>query len=322
MTHLTKERILSPGFVHDSCRRLGGAALSLYVNLELDDPEAAFSGKWADRINRLVAEKLQKSRSREINLMPGYNPDLLERVKSVYSHVQYWHGTGRYHLAPDGNKIDILESIASSGQIKPSTDVLTSGQNPIESISVAPSRMYARYYAERHFQRGKGLANAYGSLHFWHGVFGTSTAIEVFRNVELIKNGMYKPDFLIRDNARATRREHNEMRRVARGVERPGKELGSTISGNYPMLFGIREGAIEEPAEILEFLAKHETRSLEPIPLELLTHVEVPQEHVNETRAVLEANQVELSVIPMELGEEYVSQFPFTQLISGERLVT
>ena len=319
MSHLTPERVMSKEFIRDSLSRLGGVALSPYVNRNLDSPEAAFKGSMAARINRVVADKLQKARNHKFSRILEAQPALLENVKSVYEKAQYWHGTGRYHRTPDGKTTDILESIAASGQIKPSIDVITANQKPVESISVAPSRMYARYYAERHFQRGKGLENAYGSLHFWHGVFGTSTAIEVFRNFDIVRRGEYKPDFMTSGDARTRRREHNEMRRVARGVEKPGKELGSTIPGNYPILFGIKEGAIE-PAEILKFLSKHETRSLDPVPLAELTHVEVPQEHVDETRAILEEHRVELPVIPMEIGEEYVSQFPFTQLVSGERL--
>jgi hypothetical protein len=320
MSHLTKERVISKEFIRDSLGRLGGVALSPYVNRNLGDPESASDSKVADRINRAVAKRLERSRSQRFSSLFEDQPGLLEKFMSVYRLTEYWHGSGRYHRTATGKTIDILEGIASSGYIKPSVDIITAHQKPMESISVAPSRMYARYYAERHFQRGKGLENAYGSLHFWHGIFGTSTAIEVFRNLDIIKNGEYLPDFISNGENRTTRRVHNEQRRVARGIEKPGKELGSTIPGNYPVLFGISEGVIK-PARILRFLAKHETRSLDPVPLSVLTHVEVPFENVAETEAVLERYNVQLAVLPMEAGEEFVSQFPFSQLVSGDRLV-
>lgn len=319
MSHLTSERVLSREFVRDSFSRLGGVALSPYVNKNLDNPKVAFKGGAAKRINEAVANRLQKTRNHSFNSVFEQDTSLRERLQSLYGQTEYWHGTGRYHRDSNGNTVDILTSILTSGSIRPSIDVITAHQKPMESISVAPSRMYARYYAERHFQRGKGLDNAYGSLHFWHGIFGTSTAIEVFRNFDIIKSGEYKPDFMTSGNARSSRRIHNEQRRVARGVEKPGKELGSTIPGNYPILIGVKEGVIQ-PAEVLKFLAKHETRSLDPIPLSALTHIEVPLDHLEETEAVLRDHQVDLPVLPMEVGEEYVSHFPFTQLVSGGRL--
>ncbi|NCN58304.1 hypothetical protein GW940_00110 [Candidatus Microgenomates bacterium] len=91
----------------------------------------------------------------------------------------------------------------------------------------------------------------------------------------------------------------------------------SDIQGNYPLIIGIRENAFPE-ADIAGVLRKHESRSKIPIPLDLLTHVEVPFDYVDEVQNAVMDYGSHIPVIPIEWGDEYSKTLPISWIVNGE----
>ena len=90
-------------------------------------------------------------------------------------------------------------------------------------------------------------------------------------------------------------------------------DLRSDIEGNYAILFGIKREAVDGRG-VMPFLQRMEVRIHGAVPFERFTHVEVPQEHIENVRTFLEKNNIGLPVIPLEFGELYSSQFPLAEL--------
>ncbi len=91
----------------------------------------------------------------------------------------------------------------------------------------------------------------------------------------------------------------------------------STISGNYPLLFGIREDAYVE-MDIAAVLRRHESRSGTPVSMGDFTHIEVPHDKVNEVRTLLEqSTNPSLPVFPIEWGEELSKRMPMSWITQG-----
>ena len=95
---------------------------------------------------------------------------------------------------------------------------------------------------------------------------------------------------------------------------------GTDIEINYPILIGIKAKAIK-PVLGAKVFSLHETRSEATIMFTGMTHIEVPQDRVPETVALLREAGISTPVIPIEEGERYCRKFSFFKLISGRPLV-
>jgi hypothetical protein len=89
-------------------------------------------------------------------------------IDKLIGQTQLWHGLGRYQYR-DGKPVDILAYIIAHDALRPQLDTWDFS-GPMTTLSLAPSRMYARAYVDMH---GKGSAEPgrYGSSLFWAAIF-------------------------------------------------------------------------------------------------------------------------------------------------------
>ncbi len=270
-------------------------------------------------IDRLAGRKLGKTT--EVSpVSPEDEAEVLEDVEMIYKDVWRWHGTGRYQHR-NGEVTDILQEMIRDGGMKPHPDKLDPVAGEMLSISTSPSRMYARPYADMHHDRDQPLSYRYGKASKWAKYFMAPYPIEAAMEAKLWRKE-------VRGEFRKGAEESmvNFQGKVSEAPESENSAIydmldeGSDIPGNYPVVAGFREGAFEDVVQS-EALARYESRSGEFTPWERLTHLEVPLENIKETRRMLEeAGQINIPVIPLELGEYYCSKFDFTELVAGKPL--
>jgi hypothetical protein len=227
----------------------------------------------------------------------------------VYSDIEYWHGTGRYQYAGD-TIVDVLGSIARTRMLLPSYDAFDLIR-PMQSVSLARSRVYGRVYADMH-GTGSKEKERYGSSLFWACAFLGDIAVEASLETRVWRPTGYRRmmDHLFEANAlqwykKLTRASGNTVVNIYRD--------GSDIQGNYPVLFGVRRGSVT-PSATSKAVSIHESRSECPIPLDhSIVHVEVPRDHVEETNRILGG----VAVKAIEDGERWSANFLFSSHIAG-----
>lgn len=250
----------------------------------------------------------------------SYSRAELKNIGDIYANVWRWHGTGRYEHRDGCGVTDILQRIADDKGLIPQPDTIDPIAGPMESISTAYSRMYARPYADMHNDRNQPRSFRYGKASTWGRYFMAPVPVEGF-----IEAKMWRRDVRARyldDGLKDLRRWRAKVNRTpATQTLYKALDEGSDIGGNYPMMFGIQKGAFEE-AHIARTLRRHESRSTTGVPLHLFTHIEVPDARIAETQQLLENNGVAgLPILPIELGEYYCSTFDFSDLVSGKPLL-
>jgi hypothetical protein len=239
---------------------------------------------------------------------------MLPKIQQLYGKAAYWHGTGRYQHTPTGPDKDILDGIATKGALSPQLDTFDFVSGDAQSISLAPTRMYARDYARMFFPKGKDIPNLYGEG-VWSRRMALAAGLALLTHPSIIlKMG--------RDKKNITHNARNWVARITR-EHIPTKTILSKslsartdIPNNYPLLFGIKDENLVFRKTDAKYLA-YEKRVTQPITLQTMSHVEVPFEKVQETKQVLEEKGIILPVIPIEFGEQYCRNFSFTTLMRG-----
>jgi len=306
--HGAPERISHARVAKEVAMVLGSAALGARVSLLKGGSQQGGKIEWYDTRtdNRLRAGH----RKIALGLLER-EPELDASLRALYAAAAYWHGTGRYYETVGGSHADVLKGILETGGLKPTLDTADHRSGTMESVSIALSRMYARTYAEAHATKGT-QKRSYGSVSFWLGSFAGSIMVDMAKQGTLT-------DFLsysVRHTADPSKRARHTQKE---SVMSPRQALeGSAVAGNYPLLIGIRNEIKTRP----KYGQSHERRALDIVPIASFTHLEVPLENIEITRALLaEYEQSDLPVLPIEAGEEYAARFRFSQLTSGERLV-
>ncbi|HSW74537.1 MAG TPA: hypothetical protein VLG16_01575 [Candidatus Saccharimonadales bacterium] len=284
---------------------IGGRAIGNLVRKQAQTEKSPLSLR--------VIDRMASTRISELQALPTRQND---QIRTIYSDVGYWHGTGRYQYH-DGEQIDLLAAIAKDGGLRPQYDGLDFA-GPKSIISTARSRMYSRAYADMH---GKGSAeeSRHGSSMFWAASFGGDFVIEQLKEYA-------------RDRRTWSRSGRAEIRRQFKdsGGEEWYKKVtttrtsvqklfhtGSDIPNNYPILFGVRTGSFE-PAQQSRALAITEARSTQPLLFaDAITHIEVPQARMEETSAVLETFEHSLPILALEDAERYAAGMKLSELIAG-----
>lgn len=230
-------------------------------------------------------------------------------VESLTKQTEYWHGTGRFQYR-NGKIVDVLQGMIQQRGLQPQRDDIDL-VGVMHSVSLARSRAYARAYADMHENGKKG--ERHGSAHLWAAAFIGPLAL-----------GIIKEEKMWRSENRRRVQEHFNASNSAKWYEKVRKEPtgtlgifahGSDIEGNYPILFGIRKGIVT-PAETSQSVAMHEVRSTDSISWDDLTHVEVPEEKVVETKTLLEQAGYEMPIMSIECFETYASGQPFHKLVT------
>jgi hypothetical protein len=226
--------------------------------------------------------------------------------------TKLWHGTGRYQQSGN-DRVDVLDSILQTGALQVADDAYAvyAGGDVMQSVSLTPLRMIARSYADT-FGRAVLEPHRYGTALMWVAYF----------------YGPFYARMYLRGYHRRGRhyRRWHELTHDATGDNTWGKKsnhraakvwdvfvLGTDIEGNYPILLGLSD--ISHRAALPAGFDSYEVRSGRDVPLQYLTHIEVPSRYINETRALLRRHRLDVPVEPLELGEVIASRQPFSRLL-------
>lgn len=234
------------------------------------------------------------------------------KLHNLHSQTKLWHGTGRYQYK-DGKAVDILRFITSHGALHPQPDTWDFAGS-MTTISLAPSRMYARAYADMH-GKGIGEPGRYGSSFFWAALFVGDMKVE-----GLIEGKAWTPKGLQAVRRHIVKNTDLWYRKISQ-QKRSTMEafyFGSDIPNNYPIIFGVRGERIDQAATT-RTVAIHEVRAHNPISLdEEVSYIEVPRERMSETQDILtKAGYSGLPLTAIEDNEAYMAAKALSQLITN-----
>jgi len=244
------------------------------------------------------------------------NPEyqtVLPEIGELYGQTWRWHGTGRFHHHEDQVR-DVLKEIIEKDGLIQHEDPLDYTRGVMQSVSTSPSRIYSSLYAQLHYEKGKRLRNTFQTTAGWLYYTG-SIAIQAALHDRRLFNKRFREEHNL--DKKGTSYFHEKYAKFP--VTGLDMRFGgvSDIPGNYPMLIGIKEGAFQE-SNIAQVLRTHESRSETPIPISSFTHIEVPDQNVEEVRDLLnQAVKEHVPVIALEWGEEFCKSLPVSFLKDG-----
>ncbi len=261
------------------------------------------SGRITERAARSIISRDSTIGDRKVSA------ETQKKAETLSKQTEYWHGSGRYQYR-DGKQVDVLKGILDQGGLLPQPDDIDL-IGAMDSVSLARSRTYARAYADMHQNGEQG--ERHGSALLWAAAFIGPLALKIVQEEKLWHSGN-----------RQRVREHFDASNSAQWYQKVRQEQtgtlgvfarGSDIEGNYPILFGVKEGVVQ-PAETSRSVAVHEVRATESIGLGDLTHIEVPEDKVAETMALVAEAGYEVPVMAIEDFEVHLSRQSFTQQVT------
>jgi hypothetical protein len=249
----------------------------------------------------------------------------LPQISTLYTETTHWHGTGRYHYQhQNGSRYktvrtdsttDILEAILKTNGLEPHYDPwINSGG---KTVSLATVRMHARAFARIHAVENETLVYELGSIKYWLRFYF------VLLFVWLVTS-LWSHRRFIQDTFRTS--FSKDIQNWASVIRKPydkkvvsifdifkGDIPTSDIKGNYPVLIGVTTNP-KDLVDTIPLTRKVEQRSLQPITVDMFTHLEVPLQNINETEILLKEHNVSLPVIPIEFGDIYLANEPLAKL--------
>ena len=216
-------------------------------------------------------------------------------IASLYRDVSYWHGTGRMQYR-NGKVVDVLESLIAAKALVPEKDKFDLGKGEMTSTSITNRRMYASLYAKMHDTNDPQLKYEYYPKKFWSNVYlavvGTLAGNELFPGTTVIDK--VKMGIKFANNWR------NWFKKIMRHPPlKPSlSKARSDIPGNYPVLLGINDSVSTTSAS--DYISAYETRVDKTIPIDCITHIEVPLSQMGRTIDFLKKKGVTLPIISME----------------------
>ena len=191
----------------------------------------------------------------------------------MHESPSFWHGSGRYKYV-EGEVVDVLKEILCTASLVPYIDIWDQKRQDVHSISVAPSRSYARLYASLFYPASQ---RSLGEL--WKRFAWSCRYLLPSIWIWLREYGL-RP-FIIDHKTKTSSW-------IAKLSTKPQSLFylflwgGTDITTNYPILIGIRPGAYATTSGS-RFVDLYEDRIVEPIPIKNFTHIEVPTNRVQET---------------------------------------
>ena len=174
------------------------------------------------------------------DLLSFDNSDIKEYQK-LTKDTQLWHGTGRWQHGKD-SIVDVMKSFCDIAGLKPSRDVYAvfggSDRHIVHSVSLCRSRMVARSYADIH-GLGWKEKNRYGDALTWTSYYYSLFYARLFtvNGVKMLRRWK---------TWRTLSHDENGDNTWGKKVNKQARDvwdvfcLGSDISGNYPILIGVR----------------------------------------------------------------------------------
>lgn len=256
---------------------------------------------------KLCDRKLGRSR------VKVYSDKKIREYLGVVEATKLWHGSGRFQYV-DEEIVDTFEAILKSGSLNPVRDVyaVLVGGEEMASVSTSPLRIISRSYADTH-GKGKAEKNRYGTSIFWAAYYYSLFYAEIF-----IKHGIAIVWHWSQWSSASSSKTGERL--WGKKVNKNAKSVwdvfgsGSDIPGNHPILFGIAHH--NNVAKLPKAIAKVETRLIDPVKLSDLSHIEVPEDRVQEIKILLSKAGYSVRVSPIELGE-YVSSKQSISVLVG-----
>jgi len=266
------------------------------------------------RSNKRLIARLDKQtrKSWRYTSIKSFPPELIASYEKATENADFWHGTGRFQYS-QGKIVDAFQNVIDSGALKPKGDVysiIVSGKE-MQSVSATRLRIIARSYADTH---GLGIQeqNRYGSSLWWAAYYYNLCHVEIVarHGLTLAKNWSTFNQMSTDSNGERTwgKKVHTKAKSVWDVFG-----LGSDITGNYPILFGVKEGPAT--AELPKSMKKWEVRIIAPITFSDLSHIEVPETKVDEVRELLLKHGYDVKVFPIEVGEFVASRKSLADLL-------
>lgn len=261
------------------------------------------------------------SESKERAVFPFFQEEyreLLPEIIHLYQQAEYWHGTGRM-LWKDDVVVDVLDSIADKGGLEPQPDKFDIRTGAGKIVALTDIRSYGRSYAQMFLADNEDLGYEYISREEVAKAILTGAILPGLKSLPSdILHGNLRNILELTMRRGKAREWHAKVRKHKSDVykDRPWT-IRSDISGNYPMLISVKGGGLQLSKTSGVVAALHEVRTNNLIPLDDFTHIEVPYRNVGTTKSFLESRSIPNTVIPMEFGEKYSSQFSKKALLSG-----
>ena len=238
----------------------------------------------------------------------------MSEYQKLTKSTQFWHGTGRWQHGEHGT-VDVLKSFCDTGGLKPARDVYAvfggSDQHIIHSISLCRSRMVARSYADMHGVGWKEK-NRYGDALTWTSYYYSLFYARLFtvNGVKVLRRWK---------TWRTLSHDENGDKTWGKKVNTQARDvwdifcLGSDISGNYPILIGVR--SLDSQLKLEKPMSHYEVRADKRIGVANISHIEVPRDKQDEMRELLLSCGIDIPVTSIELGEYVSVQKRFTELL-------
>lgn len=259
-------------------------------------------GSKAGRTNQL--DRYQQRLHETNTSRSDYSSEEIDSYAVIHDETPLWHGSGRYQYDESGNITDVFESILKQGGFTPKYDPYDLTAN-MTSTSLTPDRTYARLYADMHHTNPND-APRHGSPDLLTGYYLGPVPIEAMQET-FDKSGLtgcVKALKRARTGKKANRPWSQKVNSNTPSMTHIFRE-GSDIEDNYPILYGLED--VDEKTPISDYIAKHEVRTTERIDLSKITHLEVPEDKIEETKALLLQYSIDIPVLPIELGETYTA---------------
>jgi len=228
--------------------------------------------------------------------------------------TQFWHGTGRWQHGEHGT-VDVLKSLCDTAGLKPARDVYAvfggSDRHIVHSVSLCRSRMVARSYADMH-GLGWKEKNRYGDALTWTSYYYSLFYARLFTvdGVKMLRRWK---------TWRTLSHDENGDNTWGKKVNKQARDvwdifcLGSDISGNYPILIGVK--SLDSQLKLEKPMSHYEVRADKRIGVANISHIEVPRDKQDEMRELLLSCGIDIPVTSIELGECVSIQKRFTELL-------
>lgn len=209
----------------------------------------------------------------------------------------------------------MMKSFCDIAGLKPSRDVYAvfggSDRHIVHSVSLCRSRMVARSYADMH-GLGWKEKNRYGDALTWTSYYYSLFYARLFtvNGVKMLRRWK---------TWRTLSHDENGDNTWGKKVNKQARDvwdifcLGSDISGNYPILIGVR--SLDSQLKLEKPMSHYEVRADKRIGVANISHIEVPRDKQDEMRELLLSCGIDIPVTSIELGEYVSVQKRFTELL-------
>ena len=270
------------------------------------------------RLQQLAVRRLGKIALKSFTEIPLEREQFTD-LEELYKETTYWHGTGRYQRHA-GQTVDVLQSIAEQGGIKPNLDPFEPELGLVTTTSLATPRLYARAYADMHDPNPKQLNRLLDNQYAATFYVVRPTMHHSFSHAAKHERGLFA-------GLKAFRQESDERhasvpqmwsRKITNARVNPmlAYRQGSDIPGNYPILLGVDKTVSTIPTS-KAIAESREVRTKDFIPTSAITHFEVPIEKTAESEELLRRYGINTPVVAIEAMEQYVAKKPFEEVLLG-----